>query len=59
MFQKLNEETWDFAISRDLRVGPPNSGKSQSLLTNERPTIVISYPHSYSVAAVVIPREGS
>jgi len=44
MFQKLNEETWDFAISRDLRVGPPNSGKSQSLLTNERPTIVISYP---------------
>ena len=44
MFQELNEETWEFAISRDLRVGPPNTGKSQSLLTNERPTIVISYP---------------
>ena len=44
MFLELNEETWDFAISRDLRVGGPNTGKSQSLLTNERPTIVISYP---------------
>ena len=44
MFLELNEETWEFAISRDLRVGPPNTGKSQSLLTNERPTIVISYP---------------
>ena len=44
MVVELNDETWDFAISRDLRVGGPNTGKSQSLLTNERPCIVISYP---------------
>ena len=44
MFVKLDRSSWEFVISRDLRVGPPNSGKTVSLLTNERPLYIISYP---------------
>lgn len=57
MFKQLTKETWNFAISRDLRVGPPNTGKSHSVLTNERPVHVIVYPGEKGVTTYPSDRE--
>lgn len=57
-FIELDHKTWDFVISRDLRMGGPNTGKSQSLLTNERPCYVIVYPGEKGISTFPIDEEG-
>ena len=57
-FVELDHKTWDFVISRDLRMGGPNTGKSQSLLTNERPCYVIVYPGEKGISTFPIDEEG-
>jgi len=58
MFIELDQNTWDFVISRDLRVGPPNSGKTQSFLTNERPCYIVSFPGEKGVTTLPVNEPG-